>query len=69
MDFYNFVYNKAIKVVSHDKAVDVAKYVTSLPPNDVIYIAYMDSYKVYYGDIPQKTVRYLNRKEEVLNQN
>lgn len=69
MDFYNFVYNKAIKAVSKDKAIDVAKYVTSLPTNDAIYIAYMDSYKAFHGDIPQKTVRYLNRKEEVLNQN
>lgn len=69
MDFYNFVYNKAIKVVSKDKALDVAKYVTSLPTNDAIYIAYMDYYKAFHGDIPQKTIRYLNRKEEVLNQN
>jgi hypothetical protein len=68
MDFYTYVFNKASTIFPKDRAHQIASYIVLLPPTDTLHQSY---FKAFKEDVYTKTksIRYLNRKEEVLNQN
>lgn len=71
MDLYTYIFTVCNKVLPQDKAHEVALYVIELPHDDPLYQDYLYAFEEKIGmkKMTEKSIRYLNRKEEVLNQN